>query len=257
MAPIKFEEQLKDKLEKRTMSPSEDSWSKLSQRLDDDEQKSKNTIFWWLSIAAGIIIMIAVTVQFFNQPDIENSLPKIVDKEEIKQELDDESKAIFEEESVELANEDVVKEEQEDSENIKQPEIIDYKKVVNQKEQKQLVNDDKGQQNKSKVDNLEKQNSLNLTLDKEVIENAVAETLKSIKDNNSTVTDREVDSLLKLASKEIFKEQLQKETSKTVDAESLLMSVEDEMGQSFRTKVFEALKDSYETVRTAVAERNN
>ena len=86
MAPIKFEEQLKDKLEKRTMSPSEDSWSKLSQRLDDDEQKSKNTIFWWLSIAAGIIIMIAVTVQFFNQPDIENSLPKIVDKEEIKQE---------------------------------------------------------------------------------------------------------------------------------------------------------------------------
>ena len=156
MAPIKFEEQLKDKLEKRTMSPSEDSWSKLSQRLDDDEQKSKNTIFWWLSIAAGIIIMIAVTVQFFNQPDIENSLPQIVDEEEIKQELDDESKAIFEEESVELANEDVVKEEQEHSENIKQPEIVDYKKVVNHKEQKQLVSDDKGQQNKSKVDNLEK-----------------------------------------------------------------------------------------------------
>ncbi|MDH7911829.1 hypothetical protein [Winogradskyella sp. SYSU M77433] len=257
MAPIKFEEQLKDKLEKRTMSPSEDSWSKLSQRLDDDEQKSKNTIFWWLSIAAGIIIMIAVTVQFFNQPDIENSLPQIVDEEEIKQELDDESKAIFEEESVELANEDVVKGEQEHSENIKQPEIIDYKKVVNQKEQKQLVSDDKGQQNKSKVGNLEKQNSINLTLDKEAIDNAVAETLKGIKDTNSTVTDREVDSLLKLASKEIFKEQLLKETSKTVDAESLLMSVEDEMGQSFRTKVFEALKDSYETVRTAVAERNN
>lgn len=257
MAPIKFEEQLKDKLEKRTMSPSEDSWSKLSQRLDDDEQKSKNTMFWWLSIAAGIIIMIAVAVQFFNQPDIENSLPQIVDEEEINQELDDESKAIFEEEAVELANEDVVKEKPEDSENIKQPEIIDYKKVVNQKEQKQLVNDDKGQQNKSKVDNLEKQNSLNLTLDKEAIDNAVAETLKGIKDTNITVTDREVDSLLKLASKEIFKEQLQKETSKTVDAESLLMSVEDEMGQSFRTKVFEALKESYETVRTAVAERNN
>lgn len=120
-----------------------------------------------------------------------------------------------------------------------------------------MVNDDKGQQNKSKVDNLEKQNSLNLTLDKEAIDNAVAETLKGIKDTNITVTDREVDSLLKLASKEIFKEQLQKETSKTVDAESLLMSVEDEMGQSFRTKVFEALKESYETVRTAVAERNN
>ena len=29
MAPIKFEEQIKDKLEKRSLSPSSDSWSKL------------------------------------------------------------------------------------------------------------------------------------------------------------------------------------------------------------------------------------
>ena len=35
------------------------------------------------------------------------------------------------------------------------------------------------------------------------------------------------------------------------------MSVEDDMGQSFRSKVFEALTESYKTVKTAVAERNN
>ena len=44
MAPIKFEEQLKDKLEKRTMSPSAESWAKLSDRLDAEDQKNKRPI---------------------------------------------------------------------------------------------------------------------------------------------------------------------------------------------------------------------
>ena len=37
----------------------------------------------------------------------------------------------------------------------------------------------------------------------------------------------------------------------------LLETVEDEMGQSYRGKVFEALKESYKTVKTAVVNRNN
>jgi hypothetical protein len=88
------------------------------------------------------------------------------------------------------------------------------------------------------------------------LKNAVAEALKNSKIESVSSIDKEVDSLLKLASKELFKEKLKKETFKTVDASSLLISVEDEMGQSFRSKVFEALKDSYETVKTVVAERN-
>ena len=60
-----------------------------------------------------------------------------------------------------------------------------------------------------------------------------------------------------MASKELFKDKLQKEAFKTVDASALLLSVEEDMGQSFRSKVFDALKGGYETVKTAVAERNN
>jgi hypothetical protein len=89
------------------------------------------------------------------------------------------------------------------------------------------------------------------------LKNAVTDALKEIKSETASVTDRETDSLLKIASKELFKDKLQKETSKTVDANALLMSVEDDMGQSFRSKVFEALTESYKTVKTAVAERNN
>ena len=67
MAPIKFEEKLKEKLDKRTLSPSVNSWSKLAQRLDEEENKSKNSMYLWLSIAAGLLIMLAVSVQFFNK----------------------------------------------------------------------------------------------------------------------------------------------------------------------------------------------
>ena len=42
MAPIKFEENIKDKLEKRTLTPSSESWSKLSERLDAEDNSSKN-----------------------------------------------------------------------------------------------------------------------------------------------------------------------------------------------------------------------
>ena len=46
------------------------------------------------------------------------------------------------------------------------------------------------------------------------------------------------------------------ESTKTVDATSLLESVEDDLEQSFREKVLNALQSSYETVRVAVTERN-
>jgi len=74
MAPIKFEEQLKEKLDKRTLSPSVNSWSKLGKRLDEEENKSKNSIYLWLSIAAGLLIMLAVSVQFFSKNGDETTL---------------------------------------------------------------------------------------------------------------------------------------------------------------------------------------
>ena len=42
-----------------------------------------------------------------------------------------------------------------------------------------------------------------------------------------------------------------------VDAEALLENVEAELDQSFRNKVFEAIKSSYNSVKTAVAQRND
>ena len=65
MAPIKFEENLRDKLEARSLQPSVDSWSKLSKRLDKEEKSVRKPWFGWLSIAAGLIIFLAIAIQVF------------------------------------------------------------------------------------------------------------------------------------------------------------------------------------------------
>ena len=257
MAPIKFEENIKDKLEKRTLSPSAEGWSKLSNRLDTDQKKSKNPIFWWLSIAAGLIIMIAVSAHFFksniekdNSPQMVNEKPEIINGENDTPQLNDNK-------TIELADVDDSGEEKKENLPIsKKPQIIEYSKEIQKqhKNKEQLAKNDSN--DLKKLGNNKNEENKEIT-GNSIMKEAIAEAMNDIKSENATVSDREIDSLLKIASKELFKEQLQKESAKTVDANALLMSVEDEMGQSFRSKVFEALKESYETVRTAVADRNN
>ncbi|WGD35266.1 hypothetical protein [Olleya sp. YS] len=54
MAPNKFEKQLKDTLEGRTIAPSQKAWSQLDTALQTQQTKSKYT-FWWLGIAATFL----------------------------------------------------------------------------------------------------------------------------------------------------------------------------------------------------------
>lgn len=261
MAPIKFEENIKDKLEKRTLSPLSESWSKLSERLDADDNSSKKPIFWWLSIAAGLLIMIAISVQFFTQNESEKVMPNVVEEPLIKEQINEKISESNAEKTNQLANEENGVEDKEEAlPIINESKIIDYKNATTKKSElkTQLAN-----QNTSvnKNTDIKQEDLLNKEvqdlLDEAQINNAIAEAKKTLKSENTSVTDQEIDSLLKIASKELFKEKLNLQTIKTVDANALLISVEDEMGQSFRTKVFEALKESYETVKTAVADRNN
>ena len=62
MAPIKFEDNIREKLEGREIEPSSDAWKKLSKRLDENSKKKSNYTLWY-AIAASIIgALIAVSV---------------------------------------------------------------------------------------------------------------------------------------------------------------------------------------------------
>jgi guanylate kinase len=81
--------------------------------------------------------------------------------------------------------------------------------------------------------------------------------IQKLQQENKAVSNEEIETLLAAAQKEITMQKLYDEVTNTVDANVLLQSVEDDLEQSFRDKVFSAIKSGYETVKTAVAERNN
>ena len=261
MAPIKFEENIKDKLEKRTLSPSSEGWSKLSERLDADEKKSKKPIYWWLSIAAGLIIMIAVSVQFFNSKDTKEVMPQVVEDKVKMEQIERGKPEQNNTKSIDLVNEDNrVEENEENAPTLKESKNVIYKKETIKKPESKTQFAELSKSTKSDTSNAINKtvnNELQKEIDDATIKNAVVVAMKTLKSENTTVTDREIDSLLKIASKELFKDESQKESSTMVDATQLLESVEDEMGQSYRGRVYEALKDSYKTIKTAVVNRNN
>ncbi|MCB0373082.1 MAG: hypothetical protein KDD31_08750, partial [Muricauda sp.] len=88
------------------------------------------------------------------------------------------------------------------------------------------------------------------------VEEVVAQVQLLENQHNGEVTDAEVDSLLRRAQRQILTDKLFTNTG-SVDAMSLLAEVEDELDETFRDQIFDALKDGYLKLRTAVADRNN
>ncbi|MEO8934553.1 MAG: hypothetical protein ABI295_09605, partial [Xanthomarina sp.] len=81
MAPIKFEENMKEKLEKRTLQPSTQAWDKLSGKLQADTKKASSKTIWWLGIAASFVGILFMVNVFFTTSRSGNNTPVLVDTE--------------------------------------------------------------------------------------------------------------------------------------------------------------------------------
>ena len=77
-----------------------------------------------------------------------------------------------------------------------------------------------------------------------------------LENNNISISNTEIDSLLRKAQDEILTDKIFNQEGK-VDALALLNEVEGELDISFREQIFESLKTGFLKVRTAVADRNN
>ena len=259
MAPIKLEDKLKDKLESRSLQPSADAWNSLSDRLDKEEDRNNIKLFWWLGIAASILGVILVTTQFYKTNEVTKELPVIVDtktedqrnSEPVNTEkhfiITEEKNDIIEDarttEVASVSNTNAVEKQDRVKKNYSssQPEK-EQVLVASQEVTKTKISEDKPVKT--------------LTHEElKVIE--VVDVIKQLQSSESSVSDKEIDSLLKQAQREILKQLIYDETTRTVNAEALLQDVEVELEQSFRDKVFEALRSGYDSVKTAVAERNN
>lgn len=257
MAPNKFEKRIKEQLEKRQISPSEDSWDKLSSRLDAEEKKSSGiSRKWWMGIAAAAVTTLLIGT-FVVKTDISNTSPSVVDNptEEIEENKPTPENGNYRP-AAELASEEIKVEEEK---------IQSDKEKTLQKEQKTI---EKAQIAAVDVEIPEKtiETSAEMAASEEgMVENEVFESkleqiiaeVNAKEAHGEEITNEEVDQLLASAAKEISKSSQFQYTSGSVDALSLLEDVEEELDASFRDKVFEMLKDGFVRARTAVATRNN
>ena len=247
MAPIKFEEDMKDKLEKRTINPSEKSWATLSQRLDNEEKNNNKKGFWWLGIAASIVGVLLVSNFFLNTENTNNQNSIIVEenttndtlKIEIpkqiiktpKQEAIVKTEDITIKNSIKKANQKSIK-----TSNY----IADITSIDTNSDSKVLVN--KVQIKTPLIKNNSEKQDKTLAIN--------TETKKAI------ITDNEINLLLAKATKDIA---MQKTNSKTIpiDHNGLLLAVEDDLDETFRDKMLKMLKKGYKSVKESVAERND
>ena len=107
------------------------------------------------------------------------------------------------------------------------------------------------------INSIEKKDKL-LEIDATVIDSKIAGVMSKVQElerDNGIVADADIDALLRKAQSEITTQQILK--SNKVDVSALLLDVERELDESFKNRVYEALKAGFDKLKTAVAERDN
>tara|TARA_R110000868_G_scaffold213709_1_gene463809 strand:+ start:4375 stop:5154 length:780 start_codon:yes stop_codon:yes gene_type:complete len=259
MEPIKFEEHIKDKLENRTIRPSIDAWNRLESSLGAPKKQHKSKPFVWIGVAASIVGALFVVSQFFNKDEIKTNSPSIVVTPKIKKQIES-TDVVLEKESgtkmLELSSKSKSDSESKTNQIIVKPfvkeldkdqtQVASIKKVV-------LQNANTSESPNMKSVGLKQEA---LSFEDQKIQDVVAQ-VQSLKDQNETVSDAEIDNLLQQAQKEIRLKQLYNKNIGVVDARLLLQDVEQELDKSFRDKAFEILKANFNFIKTAVARRND
>jgi len=241
-----FEKQAKERLSKREIQPTNRAWKEISVALEEKNSALKPGYFWY-GIAAGFVGILIVSVLYFKPTTAVVKESQIVNNPVNSSKK--EQKQSQEQQNILIPNE-----------KIKRKEAIvagQHEEVKNGRLQKPQ----KSNAIASVSPGVEKDLSPKIaaTHSEEIINSKLEEVFAKVnllETNKSTLTDMEVDSLLRQAQKEILTERLFREDM-TVDATALLSEVEDELDHSFRDQIFEKLKTGFNKVRTAVADRNN
>lgn len=249
---MKWEDNIKETLEKRTIKPSDASWNALADRLDAKDKKKGKVVYLWMGAAASVVAIVFTVSVFFNDNTSAVQSPVLVETEQqIEEDIQPVDNSTQQERLVKTPK--IV-------ENIESFEMNSPKKELMKN---QNIHTPLTTQNTdvAKNENQESFKPLEISTQKETLEDQkvseIVAQINDLKSKGQTVTDADIDALLQKAQREITFQTILKEGTRTVDASALLEDVETDLQQSFRNKIFEALKNSYETVKTAVAERNN
>jgi len=253
MEPIKFEDNIREKLQERELTPSTATWEKLASQLETNPKTSINKSIWF-AVAAGFIGIIIIT-SFIIKNDFSPSqtTPVLVEETPIK----DEILSIKNDVNNMISNSDsTIK----NAENDKKSKVSVSKGIVDRenKDSSKRYKIDKEFAAIDVNDTSEEKTILEGNNDEDFVKFKVEEVVAQVQvlqEKNESVSAEEINTLLLNAQREIKSNRFV--NNKKVDATALLNVVESELETSFRDKVFEALGDGFEKVRTAVVERDN
>ena len=244
MGRNKFEDQLKEQLQQREIAPSEMAWERISGELDM-AKKPKATKYYWYAIAAGFIGVALISVLYITGVGISvNSIQHTnvkVNSNKVNP-IPEINKDLIRKKDTPVM--DGIAEDDESTQN-------DITRSASK------INNNAFASTKTKENKVEKI-PIYLYTSNERIDAKIAEIVTQVsvlENGNYTVTEAEIDSLLREAQRQILNERIFKKDD-SVDAMALLADVEDELDKSFRDQIFNALKDGFVKVRTVVADRD-
>jgi len=237
MEPNNFEKDFREKLNQRKIEPTYKAWDRLDAMLSVAEKKQLKKKNKWLYIAASIVGFLLVGTFFFNKnKTVQNPDNSVVAKENRKGDsVVKPALNIIDSVKTEIAISE------NDATHISTKISIAKKIKRNQKTNK-IIKNESNQIAESSViikNNQEKQSINNQT---SAVENPKSSS---------------VDQLLNSAEKAIVAENSAKPKSKIkVNASDLLNQVDGELELSFREKVITKVNKNYQTVKVALANRN-
>jgi hypothetical protein len=235
MEPNNFEKDFREKLNKRTIEPSDKAWDRLDAMLSVAENKKpKKKKNRWLYIAASIVGFLLVGTFFFNQKKsvIETPVNKVVIEDFVKKDS-------------------VVKPTLNIIDSVKTAVAISEKEAVAKSGKTEK------QDNNQKI-NKPIKNEQNQIAESSIIKNNQEK--QSIK-NQATIIETpknaNADQLLNAAEKTVVAENSVKPKSKIkINANDLLNQVDGELELSFRERMITKVNKNYQTVKVALANRN-
>jgi len=249
MEPIKFENNIREKLQEREITPSNTAWKKLETQLNTTPQKrTKKSV--WFAIAAGFIGIVIIASFIFNNDIIPSQNTQKIVSEPVQKEIETPLK---ENSTIVVAEEKSSEEFLKSDSNRKGVALTKEEKTTSIKKEPLVENIAM-----TSLENPENTSTVEINKEEDFIDAKVDEVVaqvQALEKNNNSVSSEEIDALLLNAQKEIEAKKIL--NKQKVNATALLNAVETELETSFRDKVFEALGSGYEKVRTAVVERNN
>lgn len=246
-----FEKDFRDKLRNREIRPTEDSWDRLNNQLDQTRRRgNKRSLL--AGVAAVVAIGFLITTFFFSQPET----PSVVLEESAVKEIEQnqerpESRLKLEETTTTPAS------------TVAQSPVVHSEQPLEQPVSIESVDKAEPELAQTHLSEMKKtgqplapgiQDAQTFTDDhlRQKVDELIVE-VQQLEQENGQVSDAEIEALLLLALQDL--EDRDDTNSDGVDADELLAEVENELENSFRKRVFQLVKQGFELTRTAVVDR--